>query len=352
MLRAGWKPTRTIILASWDGEEYGLLGSTEWVEDHQRALNTHALAYLNVDVGTRGPVFKAAANPLLHALLRGATSHVADPNAVADGKFNVSVGDRWNGRVAPLGSGSDYTAFQDHVGVPSADMGFGQAKDGAVYHYHSNYDSFAWMERFGDPGFGYHVAIAKIWGLMALRLAESPIVQFNATDYAVALEGYLEHIIADVNSTAVPAAVAVGHHPHCRHHSRARTLHTLRELARVLARFSRTAARFDGRACRLAAELARAPSELPWWRRYALYLRARNANQRYKFLDRAFVHTAGLADRPWFRHVVFAPGKWTGYAGDTFPGLAEAVRDEDWAAADRWAWIIRGAVESAGRELL
>jgi len=357
MLRAGWKPARTLLLASWDGEEYGLLGSTEWVEEHQSALHTHALAYINVDVGARGPVFNAAANPLLHTLLHTATSRVADPNSVADGKFNVSVHDRWNGRIAPLGSGSDYTAFQDHLGIPSVDMGFGEAKGGAIYHYHSNYDSFTWMEKFGDPGFSYHVAIAKIWGLIALNLAESPIVQFNATNYAVAMQGYLDNIIAEVNTTTTATATAstTPQHPRCSHHhrniTRADVLHTLTHLSHTLSRFTHTTKHFDLYAARLARELAKDPSEIPWWRRYMLYIRARSVNQRYKYLDRAFVHPAGLEGRPWYRHVVYAPGKWTGYMGDTFPGLIEAVRDKDWAAAVRWAWIIRGAVELAGKEL-
>lgn len=157
---------RTLVLASWDGEEYGLLGSTEWVEDYQKWLHTHALAYLNVDVGARGSKLSVSGNPLLNDIFYAATKKVADPATASAEKR--SVYDVWDKRIRTLGSGSDYTAFQDFLGIPSVDMGFTGAADDPVYHYHSNYDSFAWMEHFGDPGFKYHAAITKIWGLMAL----------------------------------------------------------------------------------------------------------------------------------------------------------------------------------------
>lgn len=134
MLESGWKPARTIILASWDGEEYGLLGSTEWVEDHAHYLKKNALAYINVDVAARSRILKTSANPLLYDVLHSATGKVPDPTSVAHGE-NKSVHDVWDKKIATIGSGSDYTAFQDFLGIPSLDMGFGgQEKNGPVYH--------------------------------------------------------------------------------------------------------------------------------------------------------------------------------------------------------------------------
>lgn len=140
-ITAGWKPLRTIVLASWDGEEYGLIGSTEWVEEYLPWLSSSAVAYLNVDVGTAGPEFLVAAAPLLNDVLVNTTNTVLSPNQTRPGQ---TVGDTWDGVIRTMGSGSDFTAFQDFAGIPSIDMGFKGGKDSAVYHYHSNYDSFSW----------------------------------------------------------------------------------------------------------------------------------------------------------------------------------------------------------------
>lgn len=141
-LEAGWKPLRTIVFASWDGEEYGLVGSTEWVEEYLPWLSAGSIAYLNVDVGTRGPNFQAAASPLLNMALYEATGLVQSPNQTTKGQ---SVRDTWDGNIRTMGSGSDFTAFQDFAGIPSLDVGFAAGPKDPVYHYHSNYDSFHWM---------------------------------------------------------------------------------------------------------------------------------------------------------------------------------------------------------------
>jgi N-acetylated-alpha-linked acidic dipeptidase len=141
-LEAGWKPLRTIVFASWDGEEYGLVGSTEWVEEYLPWLSAGSIAYLNVDVGTRGPNFEAAASPLLNKVLYEATGLVKSPDQTTMGQ---SVRDTWDGKIRTMGSGSDFTAFQDFAGIPSLDVGFAAGPKDPIYHYHSNYDSFHWM---------------------------------------------------------------------------------------------------------------------------------------------------------------------------------------------------------------
>jgi N-acetylated-alpha-linked acidic dipeptidase len=316
LLQLGWKPARTVILASWDGEEYGLLGSTEWVEDHAHYLAGHALAYLNVDVGSRSGIFKSAANPLLHDVIHSALKKVPDPKLFKDGN-TTSLHKIWNKRIATLGSGSDYTSFQDFLGIPSVDMGFsGSKKKGPIYHYHSNYDSFHWMDTYGDPGFLYHAAMTKVWGLMALNLIESPIVPFNATKYAVELGSYLDSISEELPGDGVSEFADA-----------------FTSLKQSIKEFLSTARKFDAGASDLSEKLQK---PIPWWRfweRMQLLIAARTANQKYKFLDRAFVYEKGLDGRNLFKHVVYAPGQWTGYAGDTFPGIVEAVRDKDWANA-------------------
>lgn len=187
-LEKGWKPLRTIVFASWDGEEYGLLGSTEWVEEFIPWLSKTVVAYLNVDVGTRGPHFTASASPILEKALIETTKHVISPNQTVKGQ---TVYDVWNKRISTMGSGSDFTAFQDFAGIPSIDMGFSTGPGSPIYQYHSNYDSFYWMENFGDPGWHYHVTAARVWGLLAASIAETPIVPLNVTDYADGLKKYV-----------------------------------------------------------------------------------------------------------------------------------------------------------------
>lgn len=142
----GWKPLRTIVFASWDGEEYGLIGSTEWVEEYLPWLRHTNVAYVNVDVATTGPIFKAAASPLLNKLIYEVADLIQSPNQTIPGQ---TIGDLWDKKISTMGSGSDFTAFQDFAGIPSIDMGFTTDPGAPVYPYHSNYDSFYWMNTYG-----------------------------------------------------------------------------------------------------------------------------------------------------------------------------------------------------------
>lgn len=310
-LKKGWKPARTIVFASWDGEEYGLIGSTEWVEEYLPWLSKAAIAYLNVDVGSRGPVFISAASPLLNKALYEATSLVQSPNQTIPGQ---TVRDVWNGHINTMGSGSDFTAFQDFAGVPSVDLGFGNGPNSAVYHYHSNYDSFAWMDNFGDPEWHYHVAITKVWALFAAALVETPIIAFNATDYAIGLRNYLSSVKSLASTSDTPSI---------------RTLTSFPTLDQAIERLHNASATFDARAADLASTIGEGVPWWKWWRKAQLYYQVRQINDRYKYFERKFLHEEGLDGRSWFKHVVFAPGLWTGYAGATFPGLVESVDGGD-----------------------
>ncbi|KAL8713247.1 MAG: hypothetical protein Q9220_002768 [cf. Caloplaca sp. 1 TL-2023] len=303
-LKKGWKPRRTIVFASWDGEEYGLIGSTEWVEEYLPWLSKAAIAYLNVDVATSGPQFTTAASPLLHGVIRNVTGLVQSPNQTIAGQ---TVRDTWDGRIRTIGSGSDFTAFQDFAGIPSVDVGFVRSHDSPVYHYHSNYDSFQWMDTFGDKNWQYHVTTTKIWALLAVSLIESPIIPFNATNYAEGLASYIGAAKAKANSSI--------------EHQTA-----FRNLELAAGRMYNASIGFDYRAMLLQQRIEH--ESIPswkWWQKVKLFQEIRAVNDGYKYLDRYFLHDDGLDGRSWFKHVVYAPGIWTGYAGATLPGLIEAV---------------------------
>ena len=331
-LSQGWKPLRTIVFASWDGEEYGLIGSTEWVEEYIPWLSEAAIAYINVDVGTIGNHFATAASPLLNKAIHDITAMVPSPNQTI---ANQTVRDTWDGDVRTMGSGSDFTAFQDFAGIPSIDFTFFPDEHSPVYHYHSNYDSFHWMQKFGDPGFEYHVTSAKLIGLLAAQLVESPLVYFNATDYANGLAGYLEKVekMAKTSSHGSIQTIDFGRLTEC--------IRALQDAARQL----------DGRSSALTAQIEGTIPWWKWWQRVKLWLEVRDVNTKLKLLERKFLYKDGLDGRQWFKHVVFAPGKWTGYSGATFPGLVEGIEEGDREGVERWKGIIEERVKDATKSL-
>lgn len=331
-MRAGWKPLRTLVFASWDGEEYGLLGSTEWVEEYLPWLSANSVAYLNVDVGSVGPEFTATASPLLNKAIFDAVGMVPSPNQTVKGQ---TVLDTWDKNIRTMGSGSDFTAFQDFAGIPSLDLGFKPGPESPVYHYHSNYDSFYWMDSFGDRDWHYHVTIARIWALIAASLCESPVLALNATDYAVGLRGYLESIKEKAKKSSIHAEKGFSFRP----------------LDHATTKLQDTAIGFDSYIADLTGRLSKHVPWWQWWKKVQLYYEVRKANTKYKLLERQFLYSDGLDDRPWFKHVVFAPGRWTGYAGATYPGLVESFEDGNLTNAEKWSGIIVKRLDAAARLL-
>jgi N-acetylated-alpha-linked acidic dipeptidase len=321
-IKTGWKPKRTIILASWDAEEYGLVGSTEWAEEHAADLQRNAVAYLNGDAVVTGPNLNMSGSPSLLAIAIETAGDVADPRS---GK---SVGAGWEARqrtswaqqtpidvnakedakffarLAPLGSGSDYTVFLDHLGIPSFDFGF----SGGYGVYHSVYDNFRWMEKYGDPEFLYHAAGARLWGLMAMRIANADILPLRYSTYARDLEVDLDNLRRDVirrartqvepGSGAKPAITP----------DFAGILAALEEL--------RAAGEAADRAADAAVKSGNASS-------------MRRINEALTSVEAAFLDARGLPNRPWFRHMLIGPGLTTGYAPWPFPALQEAVEEKD-----------------------
>jgi len=312
LLKTGWRPKRTIILASWSGEEYGLLGSTAWGEVHgdsavhdvvsSRSLLSRAVAYLNVDTGVSGPHFGASGTPSLGRVLAGVLGQVRDPLS------QKPLSEHWeDGDLYALGSGSDYTVFIDHLGIPSLDMHFSQKVQYGAYH--SVYDSFTWMETEGDPTFQYHVAMAKVWGLVSLRLSgteHEPLgpLPFNVTLQAEAIGGYIADVKTMLNATT---KTQVNFSPLDNAHV-------------VFSMAARSA----------MAESARLASDPPSPSRFRDIMAI---NDRLALYERSFLTAVGLPGRKWFRHCLQAPGLYTGYAPQTLPGVHHAISNNDWGEA-------------------
>ncbi|KGQ12007.1 Vacuolar protein sorting-associated protein 70 [Beauveria bassiana D1-5] len=373
-LEAGWQPHRTIVFASWDGEEYGLIGSTEWVEEYLPWIDDANVAYINVDVGAAGPVFQASAAPLLNQVLRDATRLVPSANQTVPGQ---TIGDVWDGRISTMGSGSDFTAFQDYAGVPCIDMGFKGGPRDPVYHYHSNYDSFAWMESFGDPGFRYHRSMAQLLGVLVAELVDNLVIPFQATEYADALGTYLDQVENKLrhydyrdgddnnNHHAAIDFASMDDETLFLERGRVGSFHakddvvtvnadafwtSLRDMRLSLARFRIVAGELDEQAEHAREVLDRG---LPWWNivgKIRLGVTILLVNHKYKELERYFLFEGGLDGRSWFKHVVFAPGLWTGYAA-VYPGLMESIDAKDYSNGLKWSGIINKCIRRATKSL-
>jgi N-acetylated-alpha-linked acidic dipeptidase len=318
LAREGHRPRRTLLFGVWDAEEFTLTGSTEWGEEHRDLLARTAVACLNVDAAASGDRLSVSAVPSLRPFLYEAARAVADPKgrgSVYD-VWKAGAGENVRGYgvlagartedppVAILGSGSDYTVFFNHVGVPSVDMVF----DGPYGVYHSIYDTHEWMRRHGDPGFRYHAAMARLWGVMALRLANADVLPFDYGVYGRDLLAYLD----DVEAVAREKGVALDVAP-----ARA----AARDLAALTAP-ARDAPARDAAAGRRAA-----------------------INRGLMAAERALLSPGGIPGRPWFRHLVYAP--LPTYQAETLPGVREAVLAGDAAVARGQLEVLAAAIRRA-----
>lgn len=364
LYKAGWKPTRTLTLASWDGEEYGLVGSTEWGEDHSKFISDNVLAYLNLDVAVGGTKFHSSGSPVLSYLQREVAKEIPHPAA------NKSLGletlyDFWKKesrvQIGNLGSGSDYTVFLDHLGVPSVDIGFGSQKGDPVYQYHSNYDSFHWMDNFVDDAWEYHATISKYLSLLAVSLSEREVVAFNVKEYALTLNKFLRAIkrkyVGDGDSSksydeedfkeVVSAGGQIPLGTPGADMSTSPWAESFDDVLETAKQFIETAGKYDTYTKELQKDILQ---DWPWYKYYkklALLARIRVANRKLFNLEKLFLNSNGLPGREWFKHIVYAPGRYTGYAGEVFPGIVEALEDGDYEAAVRWLSITKASLKSA-----
>jgi N-acetylated-alpha-linked acidic dipeptidase len=293
-LKAGYRPRRTLIFATWDAEEWGLVGATEWVESKEDSLRKRVVAYLNLDDAADGRRFGASGTSSLHPFIRQLTHAVQQPaesvSVFEAWSANGRGGDRSGPRVGDLGGGSDFGAFYNHLGLPSLDFGFG----GGGGTYHSAYDTYTFQDRFGDPGGWSVVAAGQLTALTLARLGNADVPAF---DYAYLGEyiGRLAREVATRDSTRSATDVAA-----------------LTDAARLLADAGR---RFAGaRDSALAAPKAKA---------------VRAANAELRQVEVSLARPSGLVGRPWYRNLLFAADRNNGYANIALPGIAEAAEDGD-----------------------
>ncbi|HUY81240.1 MAG TPA: M28 family metallopeptidase [Acidobacteriaceae bacterium] len=302
LLKQGWRPKRTILFASWDGEEEGLIGSTEWTEAHAGEL-AHAVAYFNMDVGVSGPDFEAEAVPSLKQFVREVTMQVPSPEGgtvyeqwmtqqaerleknhprLGFNENREGAEDQNGPRIGDLGSGSDYTPFIQHFGVPATDVSSG----GPYGVYHSAFDDFQWFTENADPTFVYEQQQARVFGLEALNMADTDVLPYDYVTYAREIAGYLVNAEKKAEDNKLTLdfdpALAASH--------------------RLLA----------------AAERVRPRQENPQGNEDALNAALRQAEE-------DLLSSKGLPNRPWYKHTIYAPGEYTGYAAVVIPGVNEAI---------------------------
>uniref|UniRef100_A0A0D9YET7 glutamate carboxypeptidase II n=1 Tax=Oryza glumipatula TaxID=40148 RepID=A0A0D9YET7_9ORYZ len=319
--KKGWRPRRTIILCNWDAEEYGLVGSTEWVEENRAMLTSRTVAYLNVDSAVYGAGFYASATPQLDELLKEASKQVQNPDNETQSLYDLWMASDSSSmiKIGRLGGGgSDYSAFVQHIGIPSIDISMGS--EYAVYH--SLYDDFVWMEKFGDPLFRRHVAVASMWGLVALRLSDEEILPFNYSTYAVELEkGAI-----DINKRLL--GVPVSSSP----------------LQKSIAEFKRAALQMD-------SEMKTRKVWNPWRNNP---LKVRDLNERLMMTERAFTDREGLSGRPWYKHLIYAPSLHDDYGAQVYPGVDDAIQmaertntSESWRSVQHEIYRIARVINQA-----
>jgi len=370
LLRQGWKPKRTIIYCAWDGEEPGLLGSTEWAETHGEELAQHGAVYINSDSNGRG-ILQVEGSHTLEQFLNGVAKDIQDPETklsvwkrlqawrLVNPPDNAPPAERQEPRTRPdlrigaLGSGSDYTAFLDHFGVASMNVGFGGEDQGGVYH--SVYDDFYWYTHFADSEFVYGRALAQLAGTAVLRLADAELLPLDFSNFTETIRRYIDEVeklardarerTIERNRMIDEGVYAAANDP--RHPRLAPPKEPVppflnfAPLENGFVALDRTAKMYDQALARATenggAGLARAA--------------LRDVNAKLIAVERALTLKDGLPHRDWFRHQIYAPGFYTGYGVKTLPAVRESIEQKDWKLADEEIVKVGKVLENAGETI-
>jgi N-acetylated-alpha-linked acidic dipeptidase len=304
LLETGWRPDRTIVIAGWDAEEWGLIGSVEWVEKHLPDLDAGGVVYINSDTNNRGWLNPQGSHSL-ELFVEQLARDIRDPdsgNSVLEARLErqrSQNADDTTFAIGALGSGSDYTAFLDHAGMAALHLAYGGGASAGIYH--SKYDSFDHYTRFMDTTFAYGVAEAQTLATAALRLADAPVLPFEFTRVATTYRGYLEEIEKGAADNPMLETLDL-----------ANIRIALDQLDDAAAAWERAYDRVRGLSENDVSQRPEAFAEL---------------NRVLYTTERRLSDPAGLPEREWFRHLIYAPGFYTGYGVKTMPGVREAVED-------------------------
>lgn len=353
LLKQGWRPQRTIIYAFWDGEEPGLLGSTEWAETHAEELKMHAVAYINSDGNGRG-YFRAEGSHSLENVINSVAKDIQDPEtkltvwkrsqlvdiSKATPENRAELRTRADLRIGALGSGSDYTVFIDHLGIPSVNLGYG-GEDLGGGQYHSIYDDFYWYTHFEDTDFSYGRALAQTASTLVLRLADADVIPFQFADAADTIHTYVAEVkklaetqraqFKERNTQITEGVYKALEDP------KKKSVAPLPEALGPYFNF----APLD----QAADDFAAAAKE------YDAAFAAHAAdgkgtvNPQLLLADRALVDPVGLPGRPWFQNLIYAPGLYTGYGVKTLPAVREAIEQKQWSEVDKQIARTAAAIE-------
>ena len=359
LLKQGWKPRRTIIYAAWDGEEPMLLGSTEWVEAHAEELRQHAAVYINTDGNDRG-LFEMAGSHSLEQFINGVARDIEDPEtkmtvwqrshlsqiANAKAEDRKELRQRADLRIDALGSGTDFTGFLDHLGIASLNLGYGGEDEQGIYH--SIYDDFYWYTHFSDTDFVYGRALSQTIGTSVMRLADAEVLPYDFVDFADTVQKYtkdLEKLLADkqeeirernleldegvFKATFDPhrPTVAPAHEEVPPHLNFAPMENAGEMLTRSAARYQKALSQKQGGLSELQAETLR------------------TLNAKLIESERKLTNEDGLPRRPWYKHLLYAPGVYSGYGVKTVPGVREGIEEKRYAEAEQEILRVAKALE-------
>ena len=364
LLRQGWKPRRTVLLCFWDGEEPGLLGSTEWAEDHADELRQHAAVYVNSDNNNRGFLFVSGSHSL-EKFINGVTRDIEDPEAkitvwkrmqffrLSGSNADQEPRTRPDLRIGALGSGSDYSPFLDYLGVASLNLGFsGESDDGS---YHSIYDDFAAYTKFADTSFVYGRALAQTAGTAVMRLADADLLPYDFNDFSDTIHRYVgevEKLARDMHDQIVERNRRIDEGFYAAiDDPREKLLPPPKDTVPPFLNFApldngwaalQSAADLYDKA--LAHAAANGGSGLA-------QASLRDANQKLLAVERALTLSDGLPGRPWYKNQIYAPGLYTGYGVKTLPAVRESIEQKQWKQADEQIARVGKVLENTGEAI-
>jgi N-acetylated-alpha-linked acidic dipeptidase len=360
LAKTGWRPKRTIVYCAWDGEEPGLLGSTEWVETHADMLRDKAAVYINTDSNGRG-FLGIGGSHTLEKFINEVGRDIPDPQTkvtvweraraqqIVEGSPTArkEAMERGDLRISALGSGSDYTPFLQHVGIASLNIGFGGEDGGGSYH--SIYDSFEHYTRFGDPDFAYGIALSKVCGHAVLRLANADTLPFEFTGFADTVSQYVTEVtrLTDTmrdETKAMNYQITLGLWAVAQDPKQTFVVPKTKDpvpyldfapLQNALAKLQSSATSY---------QLATRGRSIPPEKQKAL-------DEILFKAERALIRNEGLPRRDWFKHQIYAPGFYTGYGVKTLPGVREAIEQRDWKEANEQILIVSKTIENFAAEI-